>query len=101
MPVPTEKNHKQGGDETSETDCSNDLPQRNRPTPSDKKQVDNPNLTIKNLQDKRESNEKLEFTDSSLSDSDSDMIPSKTPGRRGRTVEDQPKSTPKKKRQVK
>ena len=99
-------------DEASETDCSNELiPQvlegnqlTHVPKPSvDAKQVNSPNVTGKNLQDKKELSKKEStgiFTDSSLSDTDSETVTTKTvtPNRGGgKTVGDESKLTPKKK----
>ena len=100
----------QESDEASETDCSNELipqvlegTQLTHVQSIDAKQVGSPNLTAKNLQDKKELNKKEStgiFTDSSLSDSDSETITSKvvTPCKGGgKTIGDESKVTPKKK----
>ena len=99
-------------DEASETDCSNELiPQvlegnqlAHVLKPSvDPKRVKSPIVTAKKLQDKKELNKKEStgiFTDSSLSDSDSETITSKTatPNRGGgKTIAEESKLTPKKK----
>lgn len=102
----------QESDETSETDCSNELIpevlEKNQlthlPKPSvDTRQVGSTNATMKkNIIDKKESNKKeytvsTVFTDSSLSDSDSDVITTSKPIKGGaKTNGEQPKSSPKK-----
>ena len=98
-------------DEASETDCSDDLiPQvlqgnkltrmtKPAPVPVDT-QVNSPSLTTKNLRNKKEVNKKEPasvFTDSSLTDSDSDTsIINKAIKGGGKVIGDEPKSTPKK-----
>ena len=98
-------------DEASETDCSNELiPQvlegnqlAHVPKQSDPKQVNSPIVTAKNMQDKKELSKKESsgiFSDSSLSDSDSEIVISKTatPNRGGgKTIVEESKLTPKKK----
>lgn len=96
-------------DEASETDCSNELiPQvlegnqlAHVPKPSvDSKQVNSPIVTAKNKKELSKKESTGVFTDSSLSDSDSETVTSKTttPNRAGgKTIGEEPKLTPKKK----
>lgn len=98
-------------DGASETDCSdelipqvlqgNKLTRMSKPASVDTQQVDSPSLTTKNLQNKKGSEKKepaMVFTDSSLSDSDSDTsIIYKAIKGGDKATGDEPKSTPKKK----
>lgn len=109
-----EKKHldEQESDEASETDCStelipqalegNKLPHIPKSASVDTQKVDNPNLTTKNMQDKKElkkKESKVVFSDSSsLSDTDSDTITTNKAVRGGgKSTGDEPKSSPKKK----
>lgn len=101
--------HKQSSDEASETDCSTELiPQvlqgnklTHVPKPSMGTHANN-NMATKKPQDKQEMNKKEPssvFTDSSLSDTDSDTCKTVKGGgaKTTKTVGDEEKTTPKKK----
>ena len=103
--------YERASDEASETDCSdelipqvlqgNKLTRMSKPASVDTQQVDSPSLTTKNLQNKKGSEKKepaTVFTDSSLSDSDSDTnIIYKAIKGGDKAPGDESKSTPKKK----
>lgn len=94
-----EKKHLNEQGSESETDCFNDLiPQvseGNKLLPPPSQQINN--LTTKSVKELNKTQPRMVFTDSSLSDSNSDTITISKVVKGGKTVGNEPKSTPKKK----